>query len=402
MSTDLLNPSLFKIIDSGYNECKIMEKRGVFMIQYIYNNNIIIYTFVALCGLGVVFRIILELVYIYLVKESDKLGDTKNKLLKHMRMKFETCYKLNIGVNNVDTFVDKSLTKYRFCGILLSTWENLSGQVLLVSFLIVPISGIFGVVFEISPDLILYTGAVGILAGAALILVDKMTNLPVKKQMIRLNLLDYLENFCKVRLEQEAAQPEKIEKYRQEYLNTVGSKIENDKTETENKEEINRRMESKKRKEEKKRLQAIKREEELKKIEERQKEAELIRLEEIKKRQARRKEEELQKLQEEKEALELRREELRRKVEKKLQQNEMKQRKKEEKEKILNSIEEEIHSTKAKEEKQIDESIEETAAVLEEPKSINKEQEQQIQLIQAEMSPEEEKVVEDVLRKFFV
>lgn len=379
-----------------------MEKRGVFMIQYIYNNNIIIYTFVALCGLGVVFRIILELVYIYLVKESDKLGDTKNKLLKHMRMKFETCYKLNIGVNNVDTFVDKSLTKYRFCGILLSTWENLSGQVLLVSFLIVPISGIFGVVFEISPDLILYTGAVGILAGAALILVDKMTNLPVKKQMIRLNLLDYLENFCKVRLEQEAAQPEKIEKYRQEYLNTVGSKIENDKTETENKEEINRRMESKKRKEEKKRLQAIKREEELKKIEERQKEAELIRLEEIKKRQARRKEEELQKLQEEKEALELRREELRRKVEKKLQQNEMKQRKKEEKEKILNSIEEEIHSTKAKEEKQIDESIEETAAVLEEPKSINKEQEQQIQLIQAEMSPEEEKVVEDVLRKFFV
>ena len=61
-----------------------------------------------------------------------------------MRMKYETCYKLNIPVNNVDTFVDKNLTKYRFCGLLLSTWENISGQVLLLSFLIVPISAVFG------------------------------------------------------------------------------------------------------------------------------------------------------------------------------------------------------------------------------------------------------------------
>ena len=134
------------------------------------------------------------MVYIYLVRESDRLGSTNNKLLKHMKMKFETCYKLNIGVNNVDTFVDKSLTKYKFCGILLSTWENLSGQVLLLSFLIIPISAIFGG-FRNRQEQILYTGAVGVLAGAALILVDKMTNLTIKKQMISLNHLDYLENF---------------------------------------------------------------------------------------------------------------------------------------------------------------------------------------------------------------
>ena len=48
------------------------------------------------------------LVYIYLVKELTNSGTTKNKLLKHMRMKYETCYKLNIAVNNVDTFVDKN------------------------------------------------------------------------------------------------------------------------------------------------------------------------------------------------------------------------------------------------------------------------------------------------------
>lgn len=46
-----------------------MEKRGVFMIKDLYYNNIIIYAFAALCGLGVILRFILDIVYIYLVKE---------------------------------------------------------------------------------------------------------------------------------------------------------------------------------------------------------------------------------------------------------------------------------------------------------------------------------------------
>ena len=34
-----------------------------------------------------------------------------------MKMKFETCYKLKIGVNNVDIFVDKNILRYRFLWI---------------------------------------------------------------------------------------------------------------------------------------------------------------------------------------------------------------------------------------------------------------------------------------------
>lgn len=356
------------------------------MIQDIYNDNIIIYTFAGLCALGILIRFILDMVYIYLVKESDRLGTTNNKLLKHMRMKFETCYKLNIGVNNVDTFVDKNLTKYKFCGILLSTWENFSGQVLLLSFLIIPVSAIFGVVFEISREQILYTGAVGVLAGAGLILVDKMINLSIKKQMIRLNLLDYLENFCKVRLEHEVSQPEKLEQYRMEYMAAIGTKVEKIKTEPDKKEEINRRQESRKRKEEEKRLQALKREEEQKKIEEARKEEERRKFEERKQLAAKRREEELKKLQEENEALIIRREELKKKAEEKKRKNEMKLQEREEKKKKVHDIEEEVCPTNNEGEKQVLESIEEVAA------------EQSALPI---MSQEEEKLVEDVLREFF-
>ena len=215
-------------------------------------------------------------------------------------MKYETCYKLNIAVNNVDTFVDKNLTKYRFCGLLLSTWENISGQVLLLSFLIVPISAVFGVFLEIDRKVILYTGAVGILGGAALIFVDKMINLPVKKRMIRLNLLDYLENFCKVRLEQEAKDPKKLELYREEYLSTVSLKDQKINYDPDSVKEINRRKEARKRKEEEKRLRALEREKEQKKIEEARRQEEQRRLEERKRLAQQRREEEFRRLQDEK------------------------------------------------------------------------------------------------------
>ena len=109
------------------------------MIQYLYVNDIIIYTYVGLCGLGLLIRLIVNLVYKHLVKESDNLGETKNKMLKHIKMKFETCFRLKIGVHNVDTFVDKNVLKYRFCGLLLSTWDNFCGQVLFLNLLIVPV-----------------------------------------------------------------------------------------------------------------------------------------------------------------------------------------------------------------------------------------------------------------------
>lgn len=343
------------------------------MIQYIYNDNILIYAFAALCGLGIIVRFILDMVYIYLVKESDKLGNTNNKFLKHMKLRFETCYKLNIGVNNVDTFVDKNLTKYKFCGFLLSTWENFSGQVLYLSFLIVPISAIFGVVFEISQQQILYTGAVGILVGSILILVDKSINLSVKKQTVRLNILDYLENLCKVRLEHELSRPEKLEQFRQEYNKVINSSKLKTQPEPESK-EINRRKEARKRKEEEKRLQLLKREEEQRKIESARKEEERKKMEERKRLAAKRREEELRKLQEEREALALRREELRKKAEEKQKLSEKK-----------TQVHDEI------EEQEAIESIEEVASAIEEPLEIKLSQ----------MSSEEERLIEDVLREFF-
>ncbi len=379
------------------------------MVQNLYNQNILIYIYAGLCGLGLLVRFILELIHIRLISESDNLGTTKNKTLKHMKMKFETCYKLKIGVNNVDTFVDKNILRYRFCGLLLSTWENISGQVLLLTFLIVPVSTVFGVLFDCGQDEIINAGAVGILTGSIIILVDRIVNLSAKKRIIRLNLMDYLENFCKVRLEQEVFHPELLEQYRKEYFQTAEVKQINAAatvTKDDSKSEINRRREARLRKEEEKRAMLLKREEEQKRIEEARKEEESRKQEERKRLAAKRREEELLKLEEEREALERRRAEMKKKADDKQQMYGKKPLRTEEITKSIRKAEEEYAAAKKSESiKQALATEEEIAAEME--VAVKEKTEADTKPLTAEkpkpksISPQEEKLIEDILKEFF-
>lgn len=375
------------------------------MFQFLFNRDIIIYTFIGLCGLGLAIRLIINLTFSGLVKESDNLGATNNKQLKHMKMKFETCYKLKIGVNNVDTFVDKNVLRYRLGAILLSTWECFSGQVLYLSLLLVPVSALFGVIFDCSQDKILLTGAVGILVSAVFIIVDKGINLSVKKKMIKMNLLDYLENFCKVRMEQEAFHPELLEQFRQEYFQQteaskqISAAIAPVKEDSKN--ELDRRRDARRKKEEEKRAQAIKREEEQKRIEEIRKEDEKRRIEERKKIAAKRREEELLKMQEEREALEAKRMEAKKKTEAKHQNMEQKQQL-EEKEKLLHNLEEDLRAPDNKlDMEKLIKGVEEIAAGKERTEKEQQTKPQEAKNKNRGVSIQEEKLIEDILKEFF-
>lgn len=188
------------------------------MIQELFNRNLFIYIMVALCALGILLKLLLGILYSRLIKASDNMAASKNKLTQTMKKKFETCYKLKIGVNNVDIFVDKYVFRHRFCGILLSTWENICGQILMLCLLVGSISTILGLIYECGKQQILSTFSVGILTSGMLIFLEGLTNLGGKKELFRLNMKDYLENILKVRLEQEQNQPDFIEQYRKEYL----------------------------------------------------------------------------------------------------------------------------------------------------------------------------------------
>lgn len=191
------------------------------MIQQLYDDYIFIYGMAGLCVLGTMLKIMVSRTYKRLIKASDNMGSTKHKLMKLMKMKFEACYKLKIGVNNVDSFVDKYVYKHKICGIHLYTWENIGGQLLILCLLAGTIGSVLGLVYNCGKNDILITFFSGVFTSSLLIVVESFINLGAKKSILKANITDYLENFLKVRLEQENFTPEVLEEYRQEYFSSV-------------------------------------------------------------------------------------------------------------------------------------------------------------------------------------
>lgn len=189
------------------------------MIQSLFDNYVFLYAMAGLLGFGVFIKLVINIVYKFLMKASDNMANSKNKLMRSVKMKFEACYKLQIGVNNVDTFVDKYVYKHKFCGIYLYTWENFSGQVLMFCLLTGTVGAGLGLVYDCGKTAILLTFFVGLVSSALLIIIEGFINLPAKRRVIKINMKDYLENLLKVRLEQEYLNPEMLEEYRSEYFN---------------------------------------------------------------------------------------------------------------------------------------------------------------------------------------
>lgn len=188
------------------------------MFISLVEENILVYVMLGLCSVGILVKILLSLVYMRLMKSSDQMGITKNKLMKLLRLKFETCYKLKIGVNNVDVFVDKYVYKYKICGILLYKWEGFSGQLLLLCMLTGTVGVVLGLFYECGKTAILSTFLGGIFTSALLIVFENSLNFHIKKDIIRANMKDYLENFLMSRLEREYLNPELLEQYQREYF----------------------------------------------------------------------------------------------------------------------------------------------------------------------------------------
>jgi len=260
------------------------------MIKNLLEGNMFIYIMLGLCLIGAIIKLVLELVYLRLVKASENMGTSKNKLVQSMKKKFEAFYKLRIGVNNVDIFVDKYILRHRFCGLLLSTWENICGQIVMLCVLIGSISTVLGLIYESGKQEVLSTFTVGLFTTGLLILLEGIINISGKKEILRLNMKDYLENYLKVKLEQGLDQPELLEQYKKEMNHLEGSLNDAVSSTAATKEDIKQKVKAEKsnKLEQKKKLKQNKQRKALEvKKAKKQKKAEKKRLRELKKEELR-------------------------------------------------------------------------------------------------------------------
>lgn len=188
------------------------------MLLYMYEHNLLIYAICILFGVGLLTKLVLTITYFRLMRAAKDMGASENKLMKLIRLRFDTCYKIKLGVHNVDSFVDKYVYSHKFCGITLYTWENISGQINMITLLLGLFGGGLALFLKCGQDVILFTFAVGASAVVLLIAFEELFSLNAKKKMLRIHMKDYLENNLKAKLENEYFLTNEMEDYRNDYF----------------------------------------------------------------------------------------------------------------------------------------------------------------------------------------
>lgn len=135
-----------------------------------------------------------------MIKETDNMSSTENKLLKQCKLKFVNCFQMNAGVANISVFVDKFLNRIRFLGITIPGFHHLSGQMTLLSVFTGGIGICKGIIEGETFSQILPFYILSFLALYLYFSVTSLVDMQTKKDVLRTNLVDYLENHMVNRL----------------------------------------------------------------------------------------------------------------------------------------------------------------------------------------------------------
>lgn len=193
------------------------ERMRMDMKAQLENYNVL-FVLMGICAFAVLMKAVSYGMFHKLLWDSNQMGTTRNRWMKAMMSKFEAYYKLHISVHNVENFVDRYLYHYRFLGLSLQTWENtgyyFSGLLLAGTGLSCFLAGYYGMTAE----WFWVTGLVSLLLlcvqGASELFFDTHKCLRV----FRIQLIDYMENTMRARLENEYFNQEATKQYRREYF----------------------------------------------------------------------------------------------------------------------------------------------------------------------------------------
>lgn len=153
-----------------------------------------------------------------LLEDCTQIAGTKNPWIRSLIGKFEICYQLRIPAKDVGGFLDRYLWEYRCGRIRLSTWSNMGIYGAWLGGMYFGVCTIIGIYSDTTLRIYgvycIYTLIVmAMIFGGELLL-----QLHSRQKMIRVYLLDYLENTLQPRLENQYLYPEEQEEYQRAYF----------------------------------------------------------------------------------------------------------------------------------------------------------------------------------------
>lgn len=172
------------------------------MLQILFQHPEFIVPVLILLSLSIICQISMGVLYHKLIWETENMSSTANKSLQQLKLKFSSCCQLHEGVSNIPVFVDKYINRIKMYGISLSTLKHLSGQFVLLAILISGIGACRGIILG---ETIIYIAPYYLISFLGLycyFAISSLVDISGKSNILRTNLIDYLENHLVNRLEQ--------------------------------------------------------------------------------------------------------------------------------------------------------------------------------------------------------
>ncbi len=172
------------------------------MLTLFFHHKNFMFVIFALFLCSIICQILLGVIYHRLIRETENMSATKNKSLQKLKLKFTSCSQLHTSMPNISVFVDKYLNQISVGKISVAFLKHLSGQLALLAVLVAGIGACLGIVQEESFLMIAPFYLVSFLGLYLYFAVSSLVDLPGKINMLRTNLVDYLENHLSGRLNQ--------------------------------------------------------------------------------------------------------------------------------------------------------------------------------------------------------
>lgn len=155
----------------------------------------ILYVMLGICAVGVISRLWLAGIYSGLLKDVQYAKEPKKKLVKQMREKYETCYRLNKGINNVEAFLVRNLYGYHFMGLTLGGIQKISGQAFFLCLLMGGLTAGYAYAYGMPLELTGIYSASAIGMATLLVYINCIFDVRGRQAVLEAGIMDYLQNY---------------------------------------------------------------------------------------------------------------------------------------------------------------------------------------------------------------
>ena len=168
----------------------------------------ILYVMMGICAVGVISRLWLAGIYARLLKDVQYTKEPKKKLIKQMKEKYETCYRLSKGISNVEAFLVRNLYGHRFMGMTLGGIQKISGQAFFLCLLIGGLSASYTYAYGMPLELTGIYSACAVGMATLLVYINCVFDVRGKQVVLEAGIVDYLQNYYAAVLDRKEARME--------------------------------------------------------------------------------------------------------------------------------------------------------------------------------------------------